>query len=103
MSKSKDPADRLDYVFDWNVPDTKTGLTWLESGETITAHTLTLVPPYAVAGDLEVESSSHAGGKTVVYWLKGGIDETRVKVTCHIITSAGREADHTETIQLKQH
>lgn len=72
----KDPTDVLDYLIDWTA--------WLSTGETITAHTCTAV-------GATVTSSTHTG-TTVTAWLSGGTAPSTATLTCHITTSAGRQA-----------
>lgn len=83
--KTKDPQARLDYGWDWSA--------WLDTGETITAHTLT-------ATGVIVESSSVIGEK-VVAWLTGGTAGTEARALCQITTSAGRIDERTMTIVVR--
>lgn len=89
-----DPDARLDYRFDWRALTNGYGTSnWLATGETIVDTTVT-----ADAG-LTVDSSSVVSDDTaVVVWLSGGAVGGRYYVTCHIVTSAGREDDRTITI-----
>lgn len=81
----KDPAAVLDYAFDWSA--------WLETGETITAETVTIDP----AGSLTLDSHNEAAG-VVTAWLSAGTVDTRYCVTCHVVTSAAREDERSITI-----
>jgi hypothetical protein len=87
VSYIKDPNGRLDYAFDWSA--------WLEDGETITSTSFT-VP----LGDVEVDADAEADG-VVTVWLVGGT-VGKAKVTCHIVTSVGREDDRTMSITVKE-
>lgn len=82
-SYQKDPAATLDYTIDW--------ATWLETGDTITAHTFT-----APAG-LVKESDSHTDTAATV-WISGGTAGTAYDVTCQITTAGGRIDERTITI-----
>lgn len=84
---TKDPQAVLDYVFDWT--------DWLETDETITAHTVT------VSTGLTLDSSTEAAGK-VTLWLSGGTADQVYPVTCHITTNAGRQDDRTILIRVVQ-
>ena len=90
----KDPSAVLDYRFDWRALANGYGTAnWLATGETIIDTTVT-----ADAG-ITVDSSSVVSDDTaVVVWLSGGTVGGRQRVTCHIVTSAGREDDRTITI-----
>jgi hypothetical protein len=91
MEYDKDPDAHLDYFWDW----TK----WLAPAETIINHTIEVDPVLGVDVDT---SSVDAGGKKVVAWLDGGEPNTSVAVTCHILTSEGREDDRTMDIWVKE-
>ena len=82
---TKDPAAVLDYEFDWSA--------WL-GADTIATHTVT-----AAAG-LTVDSTE-ATTTTVTAWLSGGTDGASYAVTCHIVTTAGREDDRTMTLTMQ--
>jgi len=98
MSKSflHDPDAVLDYRFDWKSSTNGSGGTdWLGSSETIASHTVT-----ADTG-ITVDSSELASTATaVVAWVSGGTASTAYNVTCHIVTSAGREDDRTITLRV---
>lgn len=83
-----DPNARLDYTFDWSDR--------LDEAETIINYVLEVV-----TGDITVDTDSEAAG-VVTAWLEGGTNGTRAKVTCHIVTSVGREDDRTMTLSIRQ-
>ena len=83
-----DPNARLDYAWDWT--------SWLDAGETITAHTVTA----SGAGGVTVESSTVIDGK-VVAWVSGGT-KGKAFLTVHITTSAGRQDDRTITLSVQE-
>jgi hypothetical protein len=91
----KDPDARLDYAFDWKNPPEGKDAGWLEDGETIVSYQFTVA-----AGDVEVDTDSEADG-VVTVWLTGGTVGS-AQVTCHIVTSLGREDDRTMKITVKQ-
>lgn len=98
MSFIKDPDAVLDYLFDWKASTNSNGTSdWLQSSEIITDHTVT-----ATTG-LTVDSSSLVNTATSVQaWLSGGTPGSKYDVTCHIVTSAGREDDRTIRILCQQ-
>ena len=74
-----DPQAVLDYKFDWS--------RWLEPEEQITSATL------AASG---VTIGSHqVAVAAVTAWVSGGVVGTTARITCHIVTSQGREDDRT--------
>ena len=84
----QDPNSRLDYTFNWN--------DWLEEGELIIGHNITVSPnnhPLA----LSVSASSSSSGK-VTAWLDNGRKNTKYSVACEITTSSGRT--ETESIAI---
>lgn len=94
----KDPDARLDYKFDWKplTNGTPGGVSdWLRNTETISSFTLSVSPTGAV-GNLAVDASSLTDSNTsVTAWLTDGVVDVRYAITCHIITSDGREDDRT--------
>jgi hypothetical protein len=87
---TKPVAAVLDYEFDWQAAastDNPKG-PWLETGETITAATVT------VDTGLSVDSSPHTT-TTVTVWLSGGTEGHTYDVTCHITTNQGRQDEDT--------
>lgn len=74
-----DPDADLDYKFDWS--------TWLADSETIASHTVV-----ASTGITAYNDSESAGVVTV--WVKNATAGFQ-RVTCHIVTSAGRKDDRT--------
>lgn len=92
---TKDPQARLDYAFDWRNPPPDKDAGWLEAAETITSYTFTVA-----AGDVVLDDDSELDG-VVTVWLTGGT-VGKAQVTCHIVTSLGREDDRTMTITVKQ-
>ena len=94
----KYPQAVLDYLFDWKAGTNGNGTSdWLQSGEIITDHTVT------VTTGLTVDSSSLVNTATSVQaWLSGGTNGTKYDVVCHIVTSAGREDDRTIRILCQQ-
>lgn len=90
-----DPDAVLDYRFDWAALANGYGTSnWLATGETITSFTI-------AGGGLTVDSSALVSNDTaVVVWLSGGGVGTFYDVTCHIVTSDGREDDRTMTIRV---
>ena len=87
MTIYKDPNARLDFAFDWSA--------WLEEDETIVSQTFEVA-----LGDVVVDADSELNG-VVTVWLTGGT-VGKAKVTCHIVTSVGREDDRTMSITVKE-
>lgn len=83
----KDPDAILDYSFDWSG--------WLESGEAILTHIIT------VTSGLILRSSTEAGG-VVVVWLSRGVDQAYYAVTCRITTDSDRTDERTFSVQCVQ-
>lgn len=80
----KDPDAVLDYAFDW-------AEYWLESGEIISSHTIT------VSTGITNDSSSESDG-IVTVWLSGGTAGTIYELACEIVTSSGRTDERTVLI-----
>lgn len=92
-----DPNAVLDYKWDWASATNSSGRTdWLETGETITAHTVTVV-------GCTLDSSSITDSNTsVTAWISGGTVGAQASVTCHITTSAGRQDDRTIRLRIAE-
>lgn len=88
MSLTHDPQARLDYQWDWT--------NWLASGETITSHTITVVPSAEMLVDADTATSTK-----VTAWLKLGVPGRTYRVTCHIVTSQTREDDRQFVLTVK--
>lgn len=82
-----DPQAVLPYAIDWTtwLTDENTG----GGTDTITSATWSADPV-----GLTLEDDSLAGAKATV-WISGGAQDSFYRVTCHIVTSAGREDDRT--------
>lgn len=79
-TRTKDPAEVLDFVVDWSGAYPGPAL---EAGETISAST------FDVAAGLTADSDS-ATTTTATVWLSGGTAGVAYKVTNEITTSEGR-------------
>ena len=77
----KDPTDVIDVSYDFSA----TGDSLLESGETISTHSVTVDP----SGTITVDSSAESGG-TVTAWLSGGTVGQTGNVQFNITTSDSR-------------
>lgn len=93
----KDPSAVLDYKFDWKALTNVTGLTdWLSAGETIASRTITNDT------GITVDSSSITDTNTsVTVWLSGGTAGIYYKVTCRIVTNAGRTDERSIIIRVQ--
>jgi hypothetical protein len=78
LVERKDPADVLDYEWDWS--------DWLETSETIVTATWT-VPTGITQTDTDV------GSTTATVWLSGGTAGTTYEVACKVLTSMDRTAE----------
>lgn len=82
----KDPNAVLDYTFDWS--------TWLGS-DTISTSAMTVD-----TGITEDSDSNDTDSATV--WLSGGTAGTDYEVVNRIVTAAGRTADRTIVIKVRE-
>lgn len=83
----RDPNSVLDYLWDWSA--------WLQSGETISSHTIS-----SPAG-INVDSSSNSS-TTVTAWISGGTTGTAYDVTCRITTNQNRTEDRTIRLMTRE-
>lgn len=99
----KDPGAVLDYIWDWKAATNGTDGAdgdWLEAGETISTHTITITP--AGTGALTKDSSSITGVNTsVTAMLSSGADGVDYTVTCHIVTNQGRTDERSIVVQVR--
>ena len=82
----KDPSAVLDYAFNWN--------DWLESGETISSHVVT------VETGLTKDSDSESSG-VVTVWLSGGTHGEDYIIACLISTNLGRDEERSINIRCR--
>ena len=87
----KDPQAVQRHGIDW----ASNG--WLQEGETITGQ------PEVVSDDpaLLIDQVSQADG-VVSYRVRGGVAGSNYTVTCHIVTSDGREDDRSLLYQVRE-
>lgn len=84
----QDPADRLDYTFNFGgEPD------WLE-GDTVQSAV------YTVADGL-TEDGTQESATACLIWLKGGVHGSNYLVSCEIVTAAGRELKRSFTLRVR--
>lgn len=97
FSAVKDPADVLDYKFDFaNTTNGGTKTDWLESGETISTRTIT------AEDGITVDSSSITDSDTsVTVWVSGGTVDNNYDIACKITTSASRTIERTLTLTVR--
>lgn len=88
MNLTHDPNAHLDYEWDW------TG--WLATGETISSHTISVLPP----GEMVLDNES-ATSNTVTVWIAGGVPGRTYHVTCHIVTNQTRQDDRKFILSVK--
>lgn len=94
-----DPDARLDYGFNWAStapipPSTTASTPWLQTGETITALTVTSSDPTII-----IDTSGIVAGTGVVAWVRAAITGS---ITFHITTSAGRQDDRSIQLVVKE-
>ena len=83
----KDPDSVEDFLIDWT--------SWLSGSDSIAAATFT-----AQTG-LTIQSHSFTD-TTATVWLSGGTAGTSYRVTCHVTTSGGRQADGSFIIDCRE-
>lgn len=95
---AKDPDAVLDYKFDWAALTNGSGDSdWLDSGETISSHTVTVE-----AGLTKDSDSATDTNTSVTVWLSGGTVDTDYDVSCEIVTSDSRTDERTITIRVRE-
>jgi hypothetical protein len=91
----KDPADVLDYKFDFKALTNGTGTSdFLGAGETILTRVVTLSDPGLVKDSDSITDSA----TSVTIWLSAGVAGIRYTVACKITTSAARTLERSMTI-----
>lgn len=83
----KDPDAVLDYAFDWSA--------WLEDGETISSHVVT------VGSGITKDSDSESSG-IVTIWLSGGTHGSDYLIACKIVTSMARTDERSINIRCRE-
>lgn len=79
----KDPAEKLDYLFDWAAERNNNGLTnWLKDGESIVTCVVT-VPEGIVLESHEIVNNN----TSVVVWISGGTNNEEYLINCQIETA----------------
>lgn len=79
----KDPAEQLDYIFDWAGDSNNNGLSdWLSPEEVITAHEVTVS-----AGITLISSNTINAGTAVLVWISGGTEGSDYEIKCQIETA----------------
>jgi hypothetical protein len=86
-----DPNARLDYYVDWSA--------WLADGETITDATWTVTGYTDTAPDIatDITSTTQPG-----VWVEDATLGDKLSLTCHIVTTDGREDDRTHHLIVAQ-
>ena len=107
VKRKQDPADKLDYGFDYNDPQA-TGGPFLQAGETISTSTWTLHDDsWAAVADVAVGGDSIVGGSKTAVFLGPATDVVAIRdsvrfLTNHIVTSQGREKDQSYQFTLEE-
>jgi hypothetical protein len=89
----KDPEETLDYVVDWS--GSKPG-PWLTGDDTIATSTWPSPP-----SGITVASTSNTD-TTATIWLSGGTTGQTYSFTNRIVTSAGRTAERTFRVTIRE-
>jgi len=84
----KDPADVLDYKFDWS--------DWLADGETVSTRTVTVETGLAKDSDSITDT-----GTSVTVGLSGGTAGNEYDVACLIATSSSRTVKRSITVRVE--
>jgi hypothetical protein len=87
VDRLKDPAEVLDWVFDWSA--------WLSENENIASHTVTAEDGITLASHTEDDG-------VITAWLSGGTAGERYALACHVVTTAGREGERTINITVRE-
>lgn len=87
----KDPASAVDFSVDW--------AEWLTAGEAITSAVWSIAPQGAGAPTL---GQTTDGGAVQGVFVSGGTLGHRYRLTCHIETDAGREADRSLNLRIME-
>lgn len=101
---TKDPSARLDFAWDWKNPAPGETRGWLDEGETITDHEVTVISGGVTdvqPNGVDIDGTDENAG-VVTAWVIGGVAGTAARLTCHVITSDGREDDRTRTISIRE-
>lgn len=97
---SKDPDAVLDWYWDLRArtnQDDPEKTNWLKTGETVSTYSIT------VPTGLTKDSDTLTNSDTVIEaWFSGGTDGETYYVTCHFVTSDGREDDRTIGIKVEE-
>lgn len=108
VSKTKDPADKLDYLIDWRNPDAALfppgTVPGLAEDENISTSTWVAYDPKWVATDdvtVHDELNSHTT-TTATGWVSGGTRGADVFFTNHIVTDQGRELSCSIKLKIRE-
>lgn len=88
---AKDPSSAMDYSFDW--------ANWLTANETITSTNWTVDP--SGSGTLVFGNAIETGSVRGRY-VSGGQVGHRYRLSCKIVTSAGRTAERSVIIRVME-
>lgn len=91
--KTKDPGEKLDYIFDFNAPEAEGG-PWLDTGDTISSRTVV-----DATGVLLITNVAHTTTK-VTARIAGGVLGTTYLVVVHVVTVSGQEPERTLSLRI---
>lgn len=96
----KDPDAVLPYYVIWYV--------WLESGDTLSSHTVAADAGITVdssainSGAVTVDGIEYPANTVVTVWLSGGTALSNYTVTNHVVTANAQEEDHSFIVQMRE-
>lgn len=88
---AKDPSSTVDFSIDWS--------DWLAADEQIVSAAWNIEP--SLAGGLQAGQLIDAGSVRGVF-VSGGSAGDRYRLTCHVVTDAGRSADRSLALRLME-
>jgi hypothetical protein len=93
-----DPSAKLDYTWDFHADG------WLDDDDEIESYTLTDEAGIEHYDDSLHSSSTGKANAAITAWVRndGGTAGQRLGITCHVVTTAGREDDRTKYFLLIQ-
>jgi len=104
-TKRQDPADRLDYLFNWHpaAEDLKEGeVPLLEDGDILTSSTwATYTDTWTATTEIVVDEDYNTD-TTATGWVSGGVAGKKYFVTNHVVASNGRAKDRSIRIDCRQ-
>ena len=93
---AKHPTSELDYIVDFAPKTNNNGVSnWLSEGESIVSSTVTSHEDLTLS-----EPEIINNGRSVRFWVSGGIVDLEYKITCQIITNKSPPRKKTQVLIL---